>query len=324
MTDFSAIHQQNISAITKVILEEDSFVDFRAQPFQVTYFKKGGGNFLYIIQNEIHTYLARVNFYPLKNVWRIKEHEFKCLQMLESLQIAPRVYFLDATNKYLAQHFIIVDFVEGEVIDEINDETVISLATVLKKLHTSFGFDTSGSTLPPDDELPYSFDIFSEFADGEDKQIEKYSERAGIENIIEVFNRVKQKLSLWSQLQSVYFKDCKKFTLCHADLKSENMLMTKQGVCLIDWECAGSDVPETDIGRLFSGCQFTAEQEELFLREYFLGDVSEVSRKRIHAVKTILNFFRILEDYILLGRKQWNALAMKEELENFEKVLLGN
>ncbi len=322
MIDSIKIHQQNIAAITRAILEEEVFAMLQNQVFSVTYFKKGGGNFLYLVSTESRKYLARVNYYPLKNLWRIKEHEFTCLQMLESLQIAPHAYFLDAEHKYLEQHFIIVDFVEGEVIGEITDDIVVSMADVLQKLHDSFSFDTSGSSFPPEDELPYSFDIFNEFADGEDKQIEKYSGLHGIAKVVEVYNRVKQKLSVWSQEQAVYFVDCKKFTLCHADLKSENMLLTKKGVCLIDWECAGSDVPETDIGRLFAGCQFTQNQEELFLSRYFQGNVSHLSRKRIEAVKTILNFFRILEDYILLARKPWDPERMKGELELFENSLL--
>ena len=160
--------------------------------------------------------------------------------------------------------------------------------------------------------------LFHEFADGQDKQIEKYSELAGINGVIEPFNRIKSRLEAWFEQQTC-FKNCFNFSLCHADLKRENILQTTDGIKLIDWECAGSDIPETDIGRLFSGCQFTKDQEELFLSCYYSSIPEPIVRERIYAVRTVLDFFRILEDYILLKRKVWNPRAMKNELEKFEK-----
>jgi hypothetical protein len=50
---------------------------------------------------------------------------------------------------------------------------------------------------------------------------------------------------------------------------------------LIDRECADIDIPETDIGRLFSGCVFTKEQQNIFLHEYYGKTPSDEILKKI-------------------------------------------
>ena len=317
--DIDSVHAKNILAIERVMLGGEGISSIpKPSILEVSFFKSGGGNHLYRIQADDRQYLARVNFYPLKNIWRIKEHEFACLKMLEPLDIAPKAYFIDATGGLLEQHFIIVDFIEGTTLGELNDANILALADTLKKLHLAISFDRPGNTLPPGDKLPYTCEIFHEFADGEDKQIEKYNDLPGIIGVVDSFNIVRTKLGRWFD-EKKCFQNCTAFSLCHADLKRENILQTKNGVMLIDWECAGSDIPETDIGRLFSGCQFTSNQEEMFLNHYYSGNIDELVYERIVAVRTVLDFFRIIEDFIILKRKNWDARVMKEELERFEK-----
>ena len=83
--------------------------------------------------------------------------------------------------------------------------------------------------------------------------------------------------------------------------------MTSTGIKLIDWECAGTDIPETDIGRLFSGCEFTNEQQHLFLSEYYQTQPNDIILNKILAVRTVLDFFRIIEDYCIHKRKILDA-----------------
>ncbi|MES2225120.1 MAG: phosphotransferase [Patescibacteria group bacterium] len=309
------LHKKNINFIQE-LLETNRILD--GKNFSVTYFNSGGGTHLYLIEAEGTKYLARINFYEPKNEWGIREQEYKVLKLLEPLSIAPKVYYLSIKNE-LGQQLTIVDYIEGQPLDTISDSHVISLSDTLKKLHTNTPFDKSGDTLPPTDDLPYECGIFDEFGNGEDKRIEKY-ELAGIDEVTPHYNRIKNNLGEWFNGLEI-FEDCTKFCLCHADLKSENILDQNGRAVLIDWECAGSDIPETDIGRLFSGCQFTKEQETLFLKHYYNGNVEEISLQRIHAVKTVLDFFRIIEDFILLRRKEWNPNEMILELQKFEKNL---
>lgn len=310
------IHETNIDFLTKLL---SSGKVLGTGGFGISYFKSGGGTHLYLIASDNgKKYLARINYYEPKNGWGIREQEYKVLRLLEPLGIAPHVYYLSTDNE-LIQHLTIVEYIEGEPLDVISDSHVISLADTLKKLHTSIIFTTSGDTIPPTDELPYTCSIYNEFANGEDKQIEKY-DLPGIDDVAVVYNRVKADLGKWFNNLDIY-KGATEFCLCHADLKSENILDQDGKIFLIDWECAGSDIPETDIGRLFSGCQLTSQQQHNFLYRYYGKDPSELTVDnimRISAVKDVLNFFRIIEDFILLKRKEWDANAMIAELEKFE------
>jgi thiamine kinase-like enzyme len=308
------IHQQNINYLsnllaTNKILEGDHF--------EITYFKSGGGTHLYLIQAGDRKYLARINFYSPKNDWAIREQEYKVLEFIESLNIAPKVYYLSTANE-LRQQFTIVDYIEGSPLDTILESHINSMAGTLKELHTFRRFDRSGDKLPPTDELPYTCSVYNEFADGEDKQIEKY-DLPGIDDVAVVYNRIKADLGKWFNSLDIY-TDCTNFCLCHADLKSENILDQDGKIFLIDWECAGVDIPETDIGRLFAGCQLNGVQQKIFMDRYYGKDKDAEVIERIMAVKHVLNFFRIIEDFILLKRKEWDANAMIAELKEFEKI----
>ncbi len=306
-------HHANINYLSN-LLKTSKILD--GAHFEVAYFKSGGGTHLYLIQSGDKKYLARINFYEPKNGWGIREQEYKVLELIEPLHIAPKVYYLSTSNE-LKQQFTIVDYIEGEPLDILLNSHIESMADTLKKLHTFRSFNTSGNTLPPTDELPYTCSIYNEFADGEDKQIEKY-DLPGIDDVAVVYNRIKTDLGEWFNGLDIY-KDCTSFCLCHADLKTENILDQNGKIFLIDWECAGIDIPETDIGRLFAGCQLDGEQQKVFMDRYYGNDKDVVAIERIMNVKHVLDFFRIIEDYILLKRREWDANAMIAELHGFEE-----
>jgi thiamine kinase-like enzyme len=187
--------------------------------------------------------LARINFFPGKNDWKVKRGEFETLKEIEHLSISPKAYVLNEDND-LNQDLIIVEYIEGENIIKFSESDIVFLAKDLKKLHTfAKKYDNAQA-------LPYTCSIYNEFANGEDKKIENYN----FQDIVQVFskyNSIKEDLGKWFNSLSI-FDNCENLCLCHGDLKSENILKTEKGIILIDWECADIDIPETDIGRLFS------------------------------------------------------------------------
>lgn len=315
------IHDQNIFFL-KALFEEQKFdwINYD-QPIFFNFFKSGGGTHLYLIENANQKYVARINYYEPKNEWGVKKQEFDVLKLIEPLKISPKAYYF-SNNNSIKQDLTIVEYIEGEPLGDISEKHIFNLAADLRKLHTSFPFDRTGDTLPPQDELPYECDIYNTFANGEDKKIEKYLSLKGINKIIEPYNRINKKLGDWFDNLDI-FDNLTKFCLCHADLKKENILTTPGGIMLIDWECAGSDIPETDIGGLFSGCEFTEEQQDSFLKSYYKNPPEKLVLQRILAVKKVLDFFHILEDYIILKRKAWNPDKMLDELLKYEKQMDG-
>ncbi|MDX9970399.1 MAG: phosphotransferase [Candidatus Gracilibacteria bacterium] len=311
------IHTQNITFL-KSLFEEQKF-DWinKKQATVFSFFKSGGGTHLYLIENGNKKYLARINYYEPKNEWGVKKQEYDILKLIEPLKISPKAYYFSDKNT-LKQDFTIVEYVEGQTLEKISEKNIIDLASDLRKLHTVFTFEKAGNKHPPQDDLPYHCDIYNEFANGEDKKIENYLSLEGINKIVEPYNRINKKLRNWFNNLQI-FSGITKFCLCHADLKKENILITNSGITLIDWECAGSDIPETDIGRLFSGCEFTKKQQDIFLKTYYKGHPEKIVLQRIFAVKKVLDFFHILEDYILLKRKPRNSDNMLKELLKYEK-----
>lgn len=213
------IHKINISFIENFINRQKlDWLDY-GQPFTVSYFSSGGGTHLYLIENGSKKFLARINFFPAKNDWKVKKAEFEILKEIENLNISPKVFLLNENND-LKQDFTIVEYIEGENIAEFSESDIVALAKDLKKLHNfPKQFDKTK-------ELPYKCDIYNEFTNGEDKKIEKYDS----ENISQVFtkyNSIKEDLGLWFNNLNIFDK-CENLCLCHADLKSENILKTKK------------------------------------------------------------------------------------------------
>ncbi len=251
----------------------------------------------------------------MKNEWGAKEHEYNLLKYIEDLHISPTPYYISKNNE-LGQDFTILEFIEGENINKFSKEMILSVANILKTLHSSHEFKFLEGGIPPTENTEYECSVFDEFTNGEDKKIEKYHNLPEIERVYEIYNRILNKLGKWFSKKD--FNNIHNFCICHADLKKENLLQYNNEIRLIDWEYSGIDIPETDIGRLFAGCGFTREEEILFLNEYYNNQLNTISLDRIYAVKTVLLFFKIIEDYILIKRKDWNADNMKMIMFNQE------
>ncbi|PIR78555.1 MAG: hypothetical protein COU28_00950 [Candidatus Magasanikbacteria bacterium CG10_big_fil_rev_8_21_14_0_10_36_16] len=244
------VHEQNILFL-KNLFEDEHFdwVNYK-HLIDISFFKSGGGTHLYLVANYNQKYLARINYYEGKNEWGVKKQEFDVLKLIEPLKIAPKVYFFSNENS-IKQDLTIVEYIEGETLNNISEKNILDIATNLHKLHTSFQFDKCDDTLSTYGDLPYHCNIYNEFANGEDKKIERYFALEGMEKVVEPYNRINKRLGEWFNNLDI-FENIIEFCLCHADLKKENILVTSSGIKLIDWECAGVDIRETDIGRLFS------------------------------------------------------------------------
>lgn len=307
-------HQKTIDFLHTYI-QNHPFANVETEHFSINFFRSGGGSHIFKLESEGKIYAIRVNYYVQKNEWEVKETEFKILTHLgqKHYDYAPRVYLFCKHNdeeNLLGQDFIIVDFIEGKDFSElqVTDTDIKLLAEGLKSLHS---LDTKVSN------TPYVCGIFDEFANGEDKHIERYSggNFEGIEMMYEKFNNYKDELGAWFRSLGIFI-DASPEVLCHGDLKQENVLRTLTGISFIDWECAGYDIRETDIGRLFSGFEFTDEQKSVFTREYFLDEIiSPDVISKINAIKIALDFFRILDQYCIRKIVLWNAQFFEKEYE---------
>ncbi len=228
------IHQTNIAYLTKT-LPTYSTPELNLDNPQITYFKAGGGNYLYLVLVGNQKYLARVNFYFMKNEWKVKEHEYKVLKILEPLEIAPKAYlYNDQEDTEIGQHWNLIEFIEGENPTEITNELIKQVAEDFSILHTNCRFSHSGDDLPPKDPLPYESDAYNTIANGEDKQTGKFIHLSEFSMVKDLYQGLKEQLGAWFSSLTI-FADCTEFYWIHNDNKPENMLIDLHGkIRLID------------------------------------------------------------------------------------------
>ena len=72
---------------------------------------------------------------------------------------------------------------------------------------------------------------------------------------------------------------------CHNDLLSSNILNDGKKLWLIDWEYAGFNSPLFDLGGLASNSEFSNDQENFMLEEYFEKKISDQLIYQYQAMK---------------------------------------
>lgn len=118
---------------------------------------------------------------------------------------------------------------------------------------------------------------------------------------------------------------------CHNDLVAENLIKDKKGkLYLIDWEYSGYHDPMWDLASHLLECEFTKDEEELFLHYYFGKTPESVYEEKILIFKIcqdiLWSAWTILketqgEDFGTYGVDRLNrGLRMKKEYEEkYEK-----
>lgn len=75
---------------------------------------------------------------------------------------------------------------------------------------------------------------------------------------------------------------------CHNDLVAENFIKNEQRMYLIDWEYAGKNDPMWDVAAHLIECEFSKQEEALFLQYYFKGrECTAVHRQKILICKIL-------------------------------------
>ncbi|MDF2884851.1 MAG: choline kinase, partial [Clostridiaceae bacterium] len=151
------------------------------------------------------------------------------------------------------------------------EENMKLIAGILRELHnSSFKF---GSEFDP-------FKIAEEY----EKLLHKYNGK-NFEDYYEVKEKV---MSLKKVMDSFNITKCP----CHNDTVPENFIKSGESkIFLIDWEYSGMNDAMWDIAAHSMECNFSDDDEELFLNIYFNGEIDEQHRLRI-----LIN--KILQDFI--------------------------
>ena len=147
-------------------------------------------------------------------------------------------------------------------------ENMKMVCSILRKLHTS------------KEKMKNIFDIYT--------KIELYEKLSKQKNALffKDYYQVKEKVYLLKDII-----DDIKLVPCHNDTVSENFIKNKENkMYLIDWEYAGMNDPMWDLAAYCLENNLTENEEELFLKIYFKGNIEDKYKKRILINKIYQDF----------------------------------
>jgi thiamine kinase-like enzyme len=180
------------------------------------------------------------------------KEEYDVLKMIEPLNIAPKVYYLDKFGR-----FIILDYIEGKAMRmkkvTFSPKEIKQLARMLAKLH-------------------------SRRIKGLKLEKKKYSSR--LKEIKEAIISIKKFLK--KKKYSEFLDDCYRFIaevisnekeepkigLVHGDVCPQNIIKTKNDLKLVDWESLQLSDPAKDIAFFLVEIKLSKKDLSLFLNEY--------------------------------------------------------
>jgi thiamine kinase-like enzyme/choline kinase/predicted transcriptional regulator len=150
------------------------------------------------------------------------------------------------------------------------EDNLVQVAGVFSRLHTSGGtFNTR-------------FDVFEKITEYENI----LSELNG--KLFEGHNEVKEQVL---ELEEFYKSLQVPLVPCHNDPLAENFVKSgEEKMYLIDWEFSGMNDPLWDIAAYIIEAELSPAEENLFLLEYFNGDVTTESLQQLILNKIFLDF----------------------------------
>lgn len=213
------------------------------------------------------------------------------------------IYFSEKSGIKITKYIDHAETLNGETAQL--EENMKQTTALLYSLHNSKA------------ELKSSFDV--------KKELEKY------ENIVKESNgKYYEGYSDVRQIFDTYLRKIKmigeNIKPCHNDLVPENLIKNEERMYLIDWEYAGYNDPMWDLAAHLIECEFTQENEELFLHYYFKNEIiSEVDQKKIMIYKLLQDILWAVwtmakecngEDFGTYGMDRMNrAIRLAKEYE---------
>jgi thiamine kinase-like enzyme len=237
----------------------------------------GESNLNYLVEISGKKFVFRINMDPGSP--NKSQREYTSLKNIENLGIAPKVFHIESSKKYLGESFIILGYTEGKSFGEIKDITdniIRELGRIIAKLHNTDYKNIENHF----QRYGYSIKGILDGIEGRIDYIKKkrrlYFNEDEFEKILENSQRNLKRLKI--NLKS-------NLVLGHGDLDPQNVIYSCGKLKLIDWEDLGLIDPALEIAGVFDAFDFSNRQRDLFLEGYL-----EVRKDRELRVK-IKNFW---------------------------------
>ena len=245
---------------------------------EINSFKKlgvGECNINYLIIIDKKKFVCRVSMDEDK-----AEKEYESLKLVKELNIAPKPFYLFKKDDYFDKDFLIIEFIEGKPFRQgrraFEDSQIKELAALLSKLHSE------NIKLPVNDKTPYQ-EVFK-YAEEFVNKINNYTNSKYSKYLNEVLLEVKKIIK--ESEEPIY-------SLIHGDVCPQNVVETKKGMRLIDWESISYSDPARDVTNVIVDFGLRKKRLELFLSEYYKKrkDDTLLRRVKTHKVLTRTNYF---------------------------------
>lgn len=249
----------------------------------------GHANYLVVINGK--NYIARFSI-AKKSSYRLSQlqAEYSALKAIQSLGIGPKAYYFEKGRK-LGDTFIIIDFIEGRTLEKTSLKTLKDTARLVGRLHSlklKKG-QTNGMM-----RLPIEENINGWRGQGKLDHIRdtgyKYVDREMLAILTDAFAKVKK-------LKFKHRVEC----ITHGDLSPRNMVRTRNGLKLIDFDAAAIREPEYDLAYYFGRITISEERKKIFLKEY--GKYMKYDLAEIKKYDAALGTIRLLS-------MTWEAIVL--------------
>ena len=233
--------------------------------------------------------------------------EFKTMKKLDG-KFSPKALYLDTSKKFIAQDYMVQEFIKGKTLKKFNKENIVKVANLLKEMH---------KIKDPTRDREWDHPI----SNWTKNNLLKNSKILGQEfhnNIKELYNEVLSRLEKIKPLMKNY----KRTTLTHDDPIPENFIEKENGdLILIDWELATFDYYFFDFGCVIAESHINKELEKIFLESYGFG-LKENEQKIIQTIKInrILSLIGWLIERIAMC-KQGKEICVFQDKDKYEKKL---
>ncbi len=218
-------------------------------------------NFLITIDNK--KFLLRLSTRRMRHHYHLS-YEYFVLRYIEKYGLSPKSYIL-SKGSAVGHSFIILDYVEGKPLKHFNTAQLKELAQIVAHLHT----------------IRLSRKIRGKFNDLSTQQKALADSARRLKLTEKFFTETKEKKRFFCELTNAYTKIAhskgygKQVALIHLDIALENIILSKKGLKIIDWERTSQGDPYYDIATLFDRIKLNYAQKRIFIKEY-----SRVSRVR--------------------------------------------
>lgn len=285
---------------------------------------RGGYNINFLVKIDNNKFVFRFNLDKDLDVDNQIAYEYKILKHVSKWSIAPKVFFMDTTKSTFDYDLLVEEFIDNKLI-YFDAEFLKNFARLIRKLHS---FSPPKVDYPIKDINP----LINHWCSIKNKL--SYTDIALDKNTFTLLGRYIPEIDRYVEKYAHYF-NIRDVCLNHRDLVTENILLTDEGLILVDWQSAMIDDPSYDLAYFLNDiiiewnreATLTEKQKELFLRSYqvdsALTDKIKIRHKMIGLELIVWFAFRsvYLQNKLISRRKEKNEQFTLDRINKYKSFL---